>query len=53
MTKQFMKHRVGQWTFTMIRYQCHGHMWEVLLSRKWPERYNWRPVCPDCPRRKT
>lgn len=34
--------------WTLITYECHGRRWEKLLSRKFPERLAWRPMCPVC-----
>lgn len=30
------------------RWECCGLVWELLLSNRYPWRYNWNPVCPEC-----
>jgi hypothetical protein len=29
-------------------WKCCGHTWELLLSKRYPERWTWTPICPDC-----
>jgi hypothetical protein len=32
----------------MREWECCGHVWQLLLSSKFPERNKWTPVCPTC-----
>ena len=48
MKYRFWKHKVKHWTFTVKEWECCGHIWQLLLSKRYPERFNWMPVCPTC-----
>lgn len=40
-----------QWwtgTHTCRTWKCCGLQWDLLLSRLYPKRYSWKPVCPIC-----
>lgn len=42
-------HRTGLGlSWVMREWHCCGHVWQLLLSRRWPMRALWAPVCPDC-----
>ena len=28
------RHKVGNWTFTVKEWACHGYTWQLLLSRR-------------------
>ena len=32
-------------------WECCGNLWQIILSKKFPERYKWRPTCPNCKRK--
>ena len=38
--------------FTLRQWTCCGNLWELYLSRRYPERYEWEPVCEECSLRK-
>jgi hypothetical protein len=38
----------GQYRFRVREWNCCGHLWQLLLSRRFPERYVWKPTCPTC-----
>lgn len=44
MKELFFRHK----SFPGVRFECCGLIWELLLSRKWLERYCFKPVCPRC-----
>ena len=29
-------------------WSCCGHTWQLMMSRYFPERNDWKPVCPTC-----
>lgn len=29
-------------------WRCCGNIWQLIMSKQFPERYNWRPRCPVC-----
>jgi len=31
-----------------FEWRCCGLLWELIPSRKYPDRYHWNPVCPKC-----
>jgi len=33
--------------FIMV-WECCGHLWELIISPRFPERLDARPVCPSC-----
>lgn len=38
-----------KWKYWRMRiWSCCGFRWELLLSRKFPDRNNWAPVCSNC-----
>jgi hypothetical protein len=39
--KTQLKDRCMQW-------ECCGFLWQLLMSRLFPERNIWFPVCPKC-----
>ena len=41
-------HTNGRFTWKYREWTCCGHVWQLLLSRQFPERFDWRPTCPDC-----
>lgn len=38
---KFQKWPLREW-------RCCGHLWQLLLSPRYPERYRWFPICPRC-----
>lgn len=32
----------------LVDWRCCGHLWELLLTPKHPERFDWGPRCPTC-----
>jgi len=48
MKVRYLTHRSGKWTFKAKEWSCCGYTWQLLLSRRYPDRYNWNPVCPNC-----
>ena len=34
--------------WTMREWRCCNHVWQLLLSRLYPERETWQPICPTC-----
>lgn len=50
MIRTHWKHKVKKYTFTVREWRCCEHIWQLLLSKNYPERFNWNPVCPDCSR---
>lgn len=32
------------------QWYCHGNLWEVIPSRRYPERDSYQPTCPSCKR---
>lgn len=41
-------HPSGKWKFRLREWECCGQKWELLLSKKFPERENWNPICKIC-----
>jgi hypothetical protein len=41
MTLQWLDKRTKEWG-------CCGLVWQLMMSRLYPERYGWSPVCPIC-----
>lgn len=52
MKLKYWKHKVKMkgrnYTFTVKEWNCCGHQWQLLLSKRYPDRYKWNPTCPDC-----
>ncbi len=47
-------HSSGDMRF--FEWRCCSHLWQLIPSRRWPERINYQPVCPTCsgrPERRT
>ena len=40
------RHR--QYRFWFVEWSCCGHLWQLLLSKRYPERRTWVPTCPIC-----
>jgi hypothetical protein len=38
--------RFGYWE--LREWTCCGYLWQLLMSRRYPERYGWAPQCPRC-----
>jgi hypothetical protein len=36
------------WKFKVKEWTCCGYIWQLLMSNRCRERYNWKPVCPKC-----
>ena len=32
-------------------WRCCGMVWQLIMSRLYPDRYNWKPICPVCGRK--
>ena len=41
-------HRANGFKWLLREWVCCGNLWQLLLSKRFPERYDWRPVCPNC-----
>jgi hypothetical protein len=37
-----------KYRFRCREWFCCGHVWQLLLSRRYPEREVWKPTCPTC-----
>jgi len=48
MKTRFWKHKSGRFKFTVKEWSCCGYIWQLFLSRRFPERFNWTPICPKC-----
>lgn len=49
MNSTVFKHRVSsRLQFDAISWDCCGDKWELFLSSKFPERYDWAPTCGKC-----
>jgi rRNA maturation protein Nop10 len=44
-------HSNKKYSWRCKQWKCCGHIWQLLLSNRFPERYTWRPICPDCGRK--
>lgn len=29
-------------------WECCGHIWQLMMSRLYPDRVDWAPECPSC-----
>ena len=29
-------------------WRCHGYLWQLIPSRRYPERNGFQPTCPEC-----
>jgi len=47
MTRTTFTHR----TWLCIEWTCCTHIWQLLMSARFPNRWTWRPVCPKCGQR--
>jgi len=41
MKLRWLDYRTKQW-------ECCGNIWQLMMSRLYPERYHWFSVCPFC-----
>ena len=48
MEKIYFTHKAGRFQFKAIEWRCCGLIWQLLLSKNYPDRYNWNPTCPKC-----
>ena len=50
----YWKHKVGKYKFTVKEWECEhcGRIWQLLLSKKYPERYNMEAPKCDCKEKK-
>lgn len=44
-------HEAAGFRFRLRHWTCCGQVWELLLSRRYPERETWQPVCDKCNKR--
>lgn len=44
-----MKLTISKFKFWVLKeWSCCDYLWQLLLSKKYPERYSWKPTCPNC-----
>src|SRR5262245_7991102 len=46
-TRTRWQHPTQGWSFGLATHRCCGLQWEILLSRRYPDRER-TPVCPQC-----
>jgi|WetSurMetagenome_2_1015567.scaffolds.fasta_scaffold94754_2 hypothetical protein len=34
--------------YYVMRWYCHGAIWELVMYYKYNNRYNYTPICPKC-----
>lgn len=46
--KTLWSHPNGRWKFWLATWECCGLEWQLFLSRNFPGRESWGPICPTC-----